>query len=218
MPVACDEPAETAEAVYTCEALPAWEAGHAKTAGEAAARALALDPGYAPARLLEGYAMLRTRRLEEGVAALRAIEGDPDVGALARRAANANDHRWDRGQVGIAVGTGVVMELYFLELTVPVSPSCRLRGSVADSRFGGVIVSATGWCGKIFGTWNVDAGVGPMTRVSDEFAYVGARLLGGVDVRPVRWVGLRVDGGLEVTVNGWGAPVLARAMVVTWLP
>jgi len=148
------DPANDALRVYACEALPAWEARDADLALAAVDRALAFDPDLAPAVLLRGLALIRTRRVEEGVTVLRTVEHDPDVGPAASMAISRNDGRWTRGGVDLLAG------LYFpwgvqVGMGFPVEERVRF-GFDLGTTAGYLTAGPMG----VSGTWSWDAGAG----------------------------------------------------------
>ncbi len=76
---------EEAATLYI-KGLEAWKAGAHGRAWRLATEALVLEPSLTPARLLAGYALLRLRRKDEGVATLAGLALEPDTSPLSEEA------------------------------------------------------------------------------------------------------------------------------------
>lgn len=182
------EPAGDATEIYL-EALDAWR-DHDHAAALAGARAaLALDPELYAARLLEGYALLRSGEVDAGLAALNALTKappkSPDDEAAIRRARSIHARvtdRWRRDQLMLAAGHVIRVEGAYggskmvagptLDVEVPVTEDLGVRAELgidwatgSDTfDLGGPTLAGLATLHQPIGrgVWSVDLAVGPV--------------------------------------------------------
>jgi hypothetical protein len=203
--------------------LEAWRRGRYPEALLRAEEALAADPALEEAQLLRGYALLRTGRVEDGLAALDAVDGvdDEAIADLAREAGERWTRRRSRDELALSAGQAVLFGTTYgraaqrvawvVEGRMPVAGPLLARAEVAtpwgprdDLHVVGPRASVLAEVSVPLGAggWRVDVAAGPSLWVavgdywpSGSAPYVGGRAAAGVDVRASRRVGFRLDGG-----------------------
>jgi hypothetical protein len=168
-------------------ALASWKAGDWTAAREGAAAALAIDAQHGPARLLEGFALIRDGRMRDGVEILDAIsrdeallERDPEVSMLAVHVLRRYADRWRRDQWSLSAGpiwregsaSRALPGVHAVagELWLPFSHRLGARFGVTTPLSADDALSITGpifdavlaWQQPIgTGVWHADVGLGP---------------------------------------------------------
>lgn len=209
-------------------ALAAWDRGEWGTALAEAEAALAAEPGHRPARLLEGYALFRLDRPEDGVGVLQALAAEPvstEYDGVIQRRADRLWHRWAdrarRDQVAVSGGFVLPVEKRYdtilpnvgltAEVEVPVPGPVAVRAEVLlpvqpEGLFdvGGDYIGLEAVLHHPLGrgVWAVDAALGPELWLArggywsdGNQPYLGLRAAAGLDVRPARRVGFRLQAG-----------------------
>lgn len=198
----CDA-TDAVEQVYCCEALPAWGRARYREAGEAAARALALDAGYSPAWLLYAFARYKEGHRTEAMGLLEGLARDEIVGSRARRAIRVNHHRHDRDQLhvsgGFEIGAGAAP---LVVVDLPIADGWGARVDVR--RLGWYEAELRGWGGALAGTWSATAGVWRVQLVAGIEGFVDTTSI--ERLRPGALAGTRVDARL-VQSFGLGAEI-----------
>lgn len=174
-------------------ALDAWQHADVQAAMAAVSRTVELDPGHRPARLLAGYALLRTDAREAGLAVLTSLAAEPlytsadaKVRSYAQRAVHRVDDRNHRDQVSVLFCTSFGPErggergagswrpagAHAWQLGVPLAEGLTLRFD-AQHRWDTDTEDVGGWRLTPMLAWSrgsgsaaVDLGVGPTTWVA----------------------------------------------------
>ncbi|MCO4748059.1 MAG: hypothetical protein KC912_24915 [Proteobacteria bacterium] len=208
--------AGTGDDAYT-QALEAWNWGHWRSAFELASDAVAAEPDDAAARLLQGFALSRMRQWEDGVALVRPLVDDEEVGAHARYWVRRHDRRWTRQDWALSATAllrsdrdrmPILHSGIGLSVDAPVSSwmTVRLDGlsPVRHSdqlQLYGVQVALTPLAHYCVASWSFHAGLGPSLLIG-ESAYWGGAFKGvfpggratlGADSRMSRLGGLRMQ-------------------------
>jgi hypothetical protein len=230
------------------DARGALEDEHWEAALVAAQATLQEDGDHAGAKFVEGYALHQLRQWEGSLKAIHQVVDDEEVGDLARRHVALYDNRWRRNQPSLSLGLGLnddrgltprgMRPTFAAELEVPIIWQFSLRGDLTTPwatedqlEMQGPLLGLMAVFQQPISIWAFDLAGGPTLWMGRSAfwkeqlggPFPGLRLAAGGSVRPLKNLGVRLEGGWSATrgthamLNAWSRGFDVRLMLTGYV-